>query len=395
MDEFPERYYFSRGADAATVSLLALGAESWNRARQGRLHTSRPHLNATPTLFANLGNADLRARDLTGIDFSRISLHQASLDESCLAYASLVDSHLEHASFRGANLLCADLSIVYADGARFDGADLRWSKIDGALRGASFAGADLRLATLSGDLTGADFQGAHFGRTSLLEVRGLREVEGLSSVLHDAPSVISNAALQDSNGFISRSFLRGCGLADWQIEVVKLYDPSLSEEQRTLIAYEILRLQTGPAFNVAPVFISYSHQDGVFVDRIATELDTRGVRYWRDTKHATSGRIDEVIDRGLRLNEVLLLVLSESSLASRWVEMELTYALNRGLKLCPVALDSSWKSARRLSADLIVQLKKYMILDFSQWKDPACFAEQCGKLFEGLGAHYSPRSEPR
>jgi uncharacterized protein YjbI with pentapeptide repeats len=393
MSDSSGRYYFSQGADATTLSLLRQGVASWNRTRESPLCDNRPHLHAAPLLFANLGNADLRGLDLSGIDFSRISLHQAILDKASLAYSSLADSHIEQASLRGADLLSADLSIVYAYGTRFDGADLRWCRISGAFAGASFANADLRFATISGDFEGTDFRSAQFGATSLLQVTNLAQAEGLASVRHDAPSIVSRDVLRASWGALPRSFLRGCGLADWEIEAARLYDPYISESERTSIAYEVLRLQTRQPINVAPIFICYSHRDGAFVDCIAKALDDRGVRYWRDIHHATSGRIDEVIDRGLRLNDVLLVILSEASINSRWVEMELSYAIDRKLKLCPVALDSSWSSSSRLSADVVVQLEKHIILDFSQWENPERFAEQFRKLFEGLGIHYSSRAE--
>ena len=61
-----------------------------------------------------------------------------------------------------------------------------------------------------------------------------------------------------------------------------------------------------------------------------------------------AGRIETQIDRAIRQNPTVLLVLSENSLNSDWVEHEVRTA--RGLEkeigrdvLCPVALDDSWK----------------------------------------------------
>jgi hypothetical protein len=58
-------------------------------------------------------------------------------------------------------------------------------------------------------------------------------------------------------------------------------------------------------------FISYAHSERKFVDALSTKLDRLGVRYWRDTQHATAGRLDEVIERGLTQNPTVLLVLSK------------------------------------------------------------------------------------
>ena len=47
---------------------------------------------------------------------------------------------------------------------------------------------------------------------------------------------------------------------------------------------------------------------------------------WLDRKDATSGPIKEQIDRAIDLNNVVLVVLSESSLESDWVKSELKRA---------------------------------------------------------------------
>ena len=55
--------------------------------------------------------------------------------------------------------------------------------------------------------------------------------------------------------------------------------------------------------------------------------------------------------------------------------------------LCPIALDNSWKDSD-LSRVLMQQVKKYYILDFSNWRDPEVIDEMLGRLRKGLEIHY-------
>jgi hypothetical protein len=102
---------------------------------------------------------------------------------------------------------------------------------------------------------------------------------------------------------------------------------------------------------------------------LGANLDQKGVRYWRDIKDATVGRLDKVIERGVSLNPTVLLVLSEHSVESDWVEYEVdkTVELSKKLQrdvLCPIALDKSWLDWSRMSGNLRTQIKKYNVLDF-------------------------------
>jgi hypothetical protein len=114
------------------------------------------------------------------------------------------------------------------------------------------------------------------------------------------------------------------------------------------------------------------------------QLDEKGIRFWRDIHHATSGRLDKVVDRAIRKNPIVLLILSESSVNSDWVEHEARMArelekeLGRDV-LCPVALDDAWKTCD-WPARLREQIMEYNILDFSKWKDEGEF----GKMFRKL-----------
>ena len=94
----------------------------------------------------------------------------------------------------------------------------------------------------------------------------------------------------------------------------------------------------------------------------------------------------------MRLNPTVLLILSENSINSDWVEheaesaRELEKELGRDV-LCPVALDDSWKDCK-WDKRLRRQIEKYNILDFSQWKDEEVFSRQFSRLVDGLDIYY-------
>jgi len=136
------------------------------------------------------------------------------------------------------------------------------------------------------------------------------------------------------------------------------------------------------------VFISYSHRDAAFVEKLEA-LDTKRIRYWRDVHDLKAGRMERQIERAIRVNPLVLLVLSERSVESDWVEWEVSKAreLEKEEKrdvLCPIALDDSWKSCD-WPGPLRRQVMDYNILDFS---DPEAFDGQFEKLVGGIVENY-------
>jgi hypothetical protein len=186
--------------------------------------------------------------------------------------------------------------------------------------------------------------------------------------------------------------LQGCGLPDWEIESSKLYNPDLTNEEIVKIQYRMYDLRATQAIQINPLFISYSHGDAGFVDKMDKALTEKGVRFWRDIHDATAGRLETQIDRAIRQNPNVLLVLSKNSLNSDWVEHEVRKArtlekeLGRDV-LCPVALDESWKDSK-WPERLMEQVMEYNILDFSKWEDEAIFDSKFAKLLQGLDLFY-------
>jgi hypothetical protein len=353
---------------------------AWNR-----------HWNAgNRTAVFDLRGADLRQADLTGADLQGADLTGANLE--------------------GANLLHADFSLAYVDNgdatARIENASLQGANLSKAnLSSASFSGADLGAALLEGallietlfhscGLEGLVLTRARLECTIFSDV-DLSQVRGLDECIHQGPSIINGRTFALSR-VLPKRFLRGCGLSDWEIEGAKIYDPTLSARQISDIQYRIFDLRVHSSIQVGGLFISYTHADGAFVDALEKRLDAKGIRFWRDIHQASAGKLDKIVDRAIRLNPTMVLVLSKNSCESDWVEDEARRArqlekeLGRDV-LCPIALDDAWEDCK-WSRPLRTQVEKYHILNFKGWQEPAVLDRMVDRLVEGLSIFYRPET---
>ena len=409
-------------ANEEQLSILKQGVGAWNKWRKENAEAKIDLSNAY-LLSASLREANLRKADLTKANLSDATLDRASLSKANCGGAYCYGAGLFATELSGAFLFGAILSAADLREANLTGADLRKADLSRAnLRIADLMRADLRKAYLSradfreadlreADLGGADLRGANLERANLSEgnligsnflnakVAGtnfghldLSETVGLEGVVHSSPSRISRDTFAFSNGKIPEAFLRGCGLSDWEIQAAKLYALNLTSEEINKILYKMYDLRAGQAIQISPLFISYSHADVTFVERLEVHLNKKSIRFWRDIHDMKSGRMEKQIDRAIRQNPTVLLVLSENSLNSDWVEHEVRTARELEKEtgrdvLCPVALDDSWKSSR-WPKRVMEQIMEYNILDFSTWEDDSKFDRMFRKLMDGLELFY-------
>lgn len=429
-------------ANPQHLAILQEGTKRWNHWRTANTTVS-PNLNSADLSgqqlrdanlqHADLSNAKLSEADLTNADLSGATLYRADLRRALLLGARLTGAYLSAARLDGGDLTSAelqgaDLTAAHLSGARLFAADLQHAHLVGAnLDGAMLGGttlrrADLHAASLDGvfltecdlretkltqtdlmratlqqvDLGGASLEGARLGFTVLAD-SNLEMASGLPRVRFAAPCTVGIDTLRRSLGRICTSFLEGCGLADWEIAAAKLFDPQLHSGEITDLSYEIIGLRAASPIQVSALFISYSHRDARFVDALGKGFDSQGIRYWRDSHDMVAGRMERQIDRAIRLNPRVLLVLSRNSLQSDWVEFEAAKAreLEKELRrdvLCPVALDEEWKTCDWPGV-LRRQIEDYYVLDFSRWEDGAVMKRQFRRLLEGLALFYAREGE--
>ena len=338
-----------------TIELLKRSVKEWNETRK-----------AHPEIQANLSGANLYRANLSNADLSEANLTWANLVD-----ADLSGANLSGANFSGANFRGADLS-----GATLRGADLREANLSGAtlsyadLSGAGLSGADLRFANLyRANLIMVNFGGAIIGGTVFADV-DLSDVKGRDTVRHRGPSEISISTLYNSKGNIPELFLRGCGVPDTFIDYV--------------------RSLTGSTIEYYSCFISYSHNDEAFAKRLWEGLQTKGIRCWYAPHDMKIGdKIRPVIDESIRVHDKLLLILSEHSVQSDWVEHEVEHALDlektrKKNVLFPVRLDDAVMNSSTGWAGNVRRQRH--IGNFTQWKDHDAYTTSFDRLLRDLMA---------
>jgi uncharacterized protein YjbI with pentapeptide repeats len=429
-------------ANAGQLSILKQGVEAWNEWRAKNIYVYADlneadlngadlsgvdlrlaHLRRANLFRADLSGANLSGADLSDADFGEANLSEANLTKANLNGASLSSAFAREANLSQANLLAANLRNAKLSQANFGDANLMVANLGGAdLSGANLTKTNFTKARLSGmslrraDLSGARLTGTNLTKSNLVEARfigvdligtifsetrvgttvfassDLSRIIGLESVDHRGPSHISVDTFILSEGKIPEVFLRGCGLSDADIEYAKLSNPDLGSEEIKKILFKIRDFRAAKALQISPLFISYSHANSQFVDKIGDKLVEKGIRYWRDVHEIKTGWMEKQIDRANRQNPTVVLVLSKDVLSSDWVEHEVRTA--RSLEkemgrdvLCPIALDDGWKD-RHWPKRLIEQVMTYNILDFSAWKDDSKFDHMVPKLIDGLELFY-------
>jgi WD40 repeat protein len=86
------------------------------------------------------------------------------------------------------------------------------------------------------------------------------------------------------------------------------------------------------------VFVSYSHQDKAYVDKLVQQLRSRALLTWYD-EHITPGRpFSHEIQKQIDTCSAFLLVMSPAAKQADWVQAELSWAQDRRRPILPMLL---------------------------------------------------------
>lgn len=303
---------------------------------------------------ANLADVDLKRADLRGADFLETELYAALLDSAVLAEAV------------------------------FNKTNLRWAHLDDAvLTRASFLEARLHQTSLvRADFSSALIVGTSFWQPTLNETNlsdaeldrctfaaaDLSKVIGLETVQHTGPSTVGIDTIYLSKGNIPETFLRGAGVPDDFITYV-----------RSLAAHPI---------EFDSCFISYSTKDDDFAHGLHAGLQQANVRCWFAPEDLKIGdKFRTRIDESIRLYDKLMVILTEHSIASPWVEEEVEAALEKERKsgkavLFPIRLDDAVMETDQAWASGLRRTRH--IGDFRNWKDHDAFKKAFEQLLRDL-----------
>ncbi|MDN5204504.1 restriction endonuclease [Fulvivirgaceae bacterium BMA10] len=145
-------------------------------------------------------------------------------------------------------------------------------------------------------------------------------------------------------------------------------------------------------------FVSYSHLDGEFAEKITSRLRESGIKVWFAPEEMKAGvKIHEQIKKAIKQFDKLLLILSPNSMKSEWVKSEIRNARKRELEegvqvlfpisIVPMEEIRNWEYFDSdTGRDLAVEIREYLIPNFSQWKNKTSFEQEVQKVLDGLYA---------
>jgi hypothetical protein len=109
---------------------------------------------------------------------------------------------------------------------------------------------------------------------------------------------------------------------------------------------------------MARIFISYSRSDEVFARKLATSLSDAGADVWIDVQDIPAGmKWSHAVQEGLDVCDVMLVIISPTSMVSNNVEDEWQHYLDKRKPIIPVR----WQPA-----DVHFQLNRIQFVDFYQ-----------------------------
>jgi hypothetical protein len=353
-------------ANEEHLAILKQGVKVWNRWRE-----------ENPSILPDLSTAYISRVDLSEANLSGAKLFEANLSQTNLNLADLRGAHLDRADLSRANLSGADLSGTNLSEANLYRADLSSAKFDGLYIHFVSDDADGLFHVGYFSLAGADLTETTLGYSVLADL-DLSNVKGLETVRHVGPLTIGIDTIYRSRGQIPEAFLRGAGVPE------------------NFIAYMVSLI--GKAFEYYSCFISYSHRDEAFAQRLHADLQDKGVRCWFAPEDVKGGeKLYDQIDQAIRLHDKLLLVLSQHSIHSEWVMTEIRRARQAELrdgrrKLFPIRL-VDWETIRDWECfdadtgkDLAVEVREYFVPDFSHWQDHDSYQQAFIHLLRDLKA---------
>jgi ribosomal protein L29 len=148
-------------------------------------------------------------------------------------------------------------------------------------------------------------------------------------------------------------------------------------------------------------FISSSSKDEAFAQRLYERMRAAHLRVWFAPEDVKGGeKLHEQIEQAIQVHDRLLLILSEESIRSSWVQRELRRARKAELasgrrKLFPIRLVDytalyDWECVDFEGNDVAEEVRQYFIPDFTNWKDHDAFEATFSRLLRDLKLTEAP-----
>jgi hypothetical protein len=184
-----------------------------------------------------------------------------------------------------------------------------------------------------------------------------------------------------------RQHLVGFGLSRlWQFYYNRLAGRGIA--LRTVKSHLQVWARTYELSTKPTCFISYATRDQAFAQRLYDDLQNHGVKCWFAPHHLKAGDVfREKIDEAIYSYDRLLLILSEDSIKSAWVQDEVEACLERerhdqSRVLFPIRLDGSVFKAEEAWVASI--RRRRHIGDFHQWRNLQAYEKAFDRLLNDL-----------
>jgi uncharacterized protein YjbI with pentapeptide repeats len=352
-------------ANAEHLKILEQGAIPWNEWRI-RNDSVSPDLRDANLTDINLSGANLTSAFLSKAKFSRSYLVGTNFSGAFLDQTQFNEALLLGSNFGSSTIPRIEnqtLGIKTLASFVTHGANLKEANFRGAYLG------DVSFSTAY--LSGTDFSDSMMRNSQFINV-DLSKCKGLETVKHDGPSSIDIDTIYRSEGNIPEVFLQGTGVPIPFIAQMKSLVASMSPIQ------------------FYSCFISYSSRDQEFAERLHADLQSKGVRCWFAPEDLKIGdRLRPAFDEAIRVHDKLMVLLSDNSVGSPWVEKEVETAFEKEHRqnrtvLFPIRLDEAVMNTDQAWAADIRRTRH--IGDFRGWKNHDSYKRAFDRLLRDLKA---------
>lgn len=332
-------------------------SEEWKKFRKAGYERSRYKINGVQQKRHENSVLDFTNSTLTGhfvdFDFGYIDFSGATFINCSFTNCKFSDSDVGHTKIQNSKF-----TNCYLGHCSFFRACFYKTKIINCYFGhTTLSEARIENTTIKESI----FHNTIFYRTEFIGVKGLEtsKYEGMN--LFDTFSIPEWKNLP-------LNFVRGLGVPEFIINILNNPDKN--------------------AINFFSCFISYASTDYQFANKLYADLQSIGIRCWFAPEHLNIGdKIRRKIDESINIYDKLLIILSESSVNSHWVEHEVEAALEKEIErreavLFPIRLDDCIQNIRQGWAAKIKRERN--IGDFSNYKNESEYKRAFKKLVESL-----------
>jgi len=200
----------------------------------------------------------------------------------------------------------------------------------------------------------------------------ISQCKGLETVRHTSASIVGIETIYLSYGKIPDIFLRGIGVPE----------PFIANMKALVAAMSPIEFYS--------CFISYSSKDQELAERLHADLISKKVRCWFAPDDLKIGdRLRTSFDEAIRVHDKLMVLLSENSVTSPWVEKEVETAFEKERRekrtvLFPIRLDDAvMETDEAWAADI---RRTRHIGDFKDWKNHGSYKNAFERLLRDLKA---------